>query len=406
MSDAQSAAMPAFSSRVVIVLLAISVIAFGTVMTLIAWSPELADKDRAGTHPYSSSALGYAGIIRLLQETGTPVTVSRTPADLGEQGSDVLLVVTLPRGGLPGDIDARDIAGPALIVLPKWSGRTNPDYPAWQDDTDLIAEGRVADALNTFDADADIWRLRTPAQIDAPWGSFRPDLGDDLQVMRADSLVTMVDLPGGSLLSRLPDRDVWILSDPDLLNTFGVTDLETARMALGLFDWLTEGYTTEIVFDATLHGFERSENLLQMALDIPFLGASVTALAAVGLLGWAAAIRFGTPDREGRAIALGKEALADSTAGLFTMARREAQLAPGYLALTRRSAARAIGAPKHLRDDDLAALFDRLGESARTKTAFTDLAESLRVPAEGRDDLIRKTRQLWRWRKEITHGRD
>jgi hypothetical protein len=84
-----------------------------------------------------------------------------------------------------------------------------------------------------------------------------------------------------------------------------------------------------IIFDATLHGFTRSENLLQMMFDIPFLGVTLVALAAALLLGWAASIRFGPPARETRAIALGKQALADNSAGLVSMARRETRMAPG-----------------------------------------------------------------------------
>ena len=79
-----------------------------------------------------------------------------------------------------------------------------------------------------------------------------------------------------------------------------------------------------ILIDAARHGFERSENLLKMMFSVPYIGVTIVALAAALLLGWAAAIRFGPPMREERAIALGKQALADNSAGLVAMARREA----------------------------------------------------------------------------------
>ena len=138
-----------------------------------------------------------------------------------------------------------------------------------------------------------------------------------------------------------------------------------------------------------------------MVFDIPFLGATLTALATAGLLGWAAFIRFGPPVTEGRAIALGKQALADNSAGLITMARRETRMAPGYLNMIRRRVAREIGAPRNLTEAQLSELFDRLGQDTQSGKQFTEMEAGLRQPSANREDLMNKARDLYRWRKGI-----
>ncbi len=402
MSETRPADAP-FSTRIVSVLVAVSLLAFGAVVTLSAWSPEIRDRNNAGTHPYSTSALGYAGLVRLLEARGMPVTVSRSERSLAEY-DDTLKIVTLSNYGMSSALDRLDLAGPALVVLPKWSGRRSDAKPSWFADTNLLSDRQVESVLRHFDKDADIWRIRAPARMDTPFGAHRPVLGDNMQVIRADSLVSLISTPAGDLLAQLPGEEIFILSDPDLINTFGLAELGNARMALDLIDWLAAYPGAPVSLDATLHGFTRSENLLQLAFDIPFVGATLVALASFLMIGWGGAVRFGAPAREGRAIALGKEALTDNTAGLVSMARRETRLAPGYLALTRRLAARAIGAPRALSESELSDLFDRISDAGDGETVYSQLANDLSAPAPSRDALMARTRRIWRWRKEITHG--
>lgn len=391
-----------FSGQVVALMIAVSMFGFMAVMALTAWSPELQDRNRAGLHPYSTSALGYGGLVRLLEARGDPVSVSRFDRELGEY-TDTLKIVTLAPFGMHGALEELDLAGLALVVLPKWTGPSDPENPKWQERVRPVSTQRIETLLEHFDAEAELWRVRAPAELQAEFGVFRPELGDDLQVIRSDLLEPVVATPAGMVLAKMPGEEVYILSDPDLVNTAGLARLERARFAAALVDWLRyDDRATPIAFDATLHGFEQARSVLQMMFDIPFLGATLVGTAVFLMLGWAGAVRFGAPQPAGRAIALGKEALTDSTAGLITMTRREPRLAPGYLALTRRAAAKAIGAPRSLGEDELDALFDRVGP--KDGQPFTRLADAAANPATSREDLMVKARRLYQWRKEITHG--
>ena len=389
-----------FSARLIIVLMIVGIVSFAAVMSLMAWSPDLARKDHPGATPYSRSASGYAGIIRMLKRDMRPVSISRR-SDVLTDNDGRLLVLTLSTNGRTPDVE--DVFGPALIILPKWYFLANPARRAFELDTRLARVDAIQRALSSIDEDAEVHRLRNPGEIDTPFGRFRPDFEHEMQLITSDYLEPVIDLPGGQLLSKIPNREVFILSDPDLLNNFGIARVENAAMGLETLRYVQPD-TRPIVFDATLHGFERDASLLKMLLDIPFLGATLVALATMGLIGWAAAIRFGAPEREAQAFAPGKQALADNSADLISSARRETRMAPGYLSLTRRALARDLGLPRTLSEAETAALLDRMGQQSGLENKWSQVGGELSSPAGSREDLRQKARALWRWRMEMTHG--
>lgn len=389
-----------FTGRMAAVLIIVALLSLGAVLTLMAWSPDLVSRDKAGSTPYSRSSTGYAGLVDMLEARGDDVSISRLSQSM-EIGGRRLLIATLSVNGR--DIEEDEISGPALIILPKWTYRANPAKKSWEIDAELASAERVMIHLREFDEDGEIVRRKTPGALETPFGRFSPDFEDEMQLIETDLLEPVITARGGALLAKVPGREIYILSDPDLLNNFGLARLENAKTGLGLIDEVSGGGTRPIVFDATVHGFERSTNLLKILLDIPYLGATLIALATMILIGWAAAIRFGAPERETRAILAGKRALADNSAGLITMAKRERRMAPGYLSLSRRALSRELGLPRTLPEDEYIALLDRMAKQNGMETSFTALQSGLSTPASSRDDLTNKARALWRWRKEMTH---
>lgn len=392
-----------FSGRVIFILLAVGLLSFAAVMALMAWSPELSNRDHPGATPYSRSASGYAGLIDMLEADGRNVRVSRLPQSMSESDGR-LLVITLPLRGRSFDID--DIAPPALIVLPKWRFLGHPTRSAFELDTRLADLDAVDAMLGLVEEDAKVLRLRNPGKLNTPFGKMAPQFDHEMQVVKSDRFEEIIGVPGGDLLVQLEGEEIYLLSDPDVLNNFGIASVENAVTGLGIIDLVSRDRSQPIIFDATIHGFERSRSLMKTLLDIPFLGATLIALATMGLIGWAASIRFGAPDREAAAFAAGKQALADNSAGLIAMAKRERRMAPGYLALTRRALVRELGLPKTLSEEELSSLLDRMSEHQAETGNWTDTGRGLTQPAASRDDLRQKARALWRWRKEMTHGND
>lgn len=393
-----------FSALTSAILIGVGLFAFVAIFALLAWAPDLASKNRAGQHPYSTSALGYGGLVKLLEADGQTVNVSRLTSTL--DFSEDLLILTLPGYGLnrAPEFELGYVSEPALYVLPKWSGFPDREKPSWQKDTDLIDRGRVEMIAQEFDQDARIWRLRNPGRVRTPFGTQRPLFEHKLQVLESDSLESIIRLPGGTLLAKWPGREVYVLSDPDLLNTFGLARRENARMAIGLVDYLKSYPDQSVTLDATFHGFERSENLLRAIFDVPFLGATLVAFATVLLIGWSAFIRFGPPAHEERPLSFGKKALAESSAGLISMARREGQMAPNYAQTVQRDLARHLGLPASTSDEEIARTADRISDQKGLASNWTEHKAQLEQSAHGRNDLRDKALALWRWRKEMSDG--
>lgn len=389
-----------FSARAVAILVAVAVIAFGGVMVLAGWAPELRQRDQAGDHPYSTSALGYNGFVRLMEAQGYPISVSRLERSL-ETRDWGLMILTLPAYNDLDILDETAFQLPALAVLPKWYGRPDPLNRARQDDTRFLEARDLNDRLRSIYPDAEVVRVSVLETLEGDFepGAVKPDVR--LQLIRSETLETVIGNERGALVAYDPARGLYILSDPDMINTFGLSRLENALFATRLVNYLRSSEQEPILMDATLHGFARSENLLKMLFSVPYIGATLIALASALLLGWAALVRFGPPAREARAIALGKQALADNTAGLVTMARREMRMAPGYASLIRRRLARALGLPRTLQDNQLTEIFDRMGPAESGGRTFSELETALKGQATNREDLVQTARDLHHWRKAI-----
>ncbi|MFN4184069.1 MAG: hypothetical protein ACK4M6_04735 [Hyphomonas sp.] len=389
-----------FSARTVAILVAIAVISFGGVMVLAGWAPELRQRDQAGDHPYSTSALGYNGFVRLMETQGYPVSVSRLERSL-ETRDWGLMILTLPAYGDLDILEETDFQLPALVVLPKWYGRPDAFNRARQADTRFLEARHLNDRIRSIYPDAEVLRVNVLEALEGDFepGAIQPDVR--MQLIRSSTLETVIGNEQGALVAYDPARGIYILSDPDMINTFGLARLENAIFATRLVNYLRSYESEPILMDATLHGFSRSENLLKMLFSVPYIGATLVALASALLLGWAALIRFGPPARETRAIALGKQALADNTAGLVTMARREMRMAPGYVSLIRRRLARALGLPRTLPENQLTDIFDRMGPAEAGGKSFSELETALKGQATNREDLVQTARDLHHWRKAI-----
>lgn len=393
-----------FKGRTVLIMIAVGVLAFAGLAVLSVYAPTLRSGNDGGGHSLSKSAVGFGGAIKLFRALGDTVIVSRgdTP---GIARSGLLVVTPTPVH------DARAIRsvtfdGRRLVVMPKWLVAPNPARPGW------VLKGEAV-SINQLEKNGVLEAYARTAALQRRSGVARATLRfadgramttgpvEQLQTLEASGLEALVsDDRGAVILARTRDRKVYILSDPDLLNTMGLKSLETARAADAMVDLVRPA--GPLIFDVSLHGFKRSRNLLALALEPPFLGGTLCAVAAALLAGIAAAIRFGPVRRAAPPYAMGKGALVENTAGLIRMARREHRMAEGYARLCRDLAARAVGAPRQLEPAQLDAFLDRLS-AQRGGPLFTDLMTTARE-ARGLADLIAVTRKLYDWRLEMTRA--
>lgn len=422
-----------FSVKTVVALILVGVFSLSALTVLSAYAPDLRKGDDGGAQPLSRSAVGFAGVVRLLGDSGQPVLLSRGP--LHTDSGEGLLILTPGPQHASAALEAIHHEGAVLVVLPKWGTQPLPGKPAWVKAIGLYDERMIARPVARLGVEADADEGAEEGQPDAggkgghqtetsatvvsrrpaagrprlarPDGTpFEGDLGeiDRLQTISGPNWIpVLVDETGAAVLAMDAVTRTYVLADPDLLNTQGLKQPARAVAAMHLLRLIWTG-GGPVIFDLTLHGFQRPRSVARLMLEPPLLGATLALLAASALIAYQAFVRFGPGRRQGRAIALGKRALAENSAGLVRLARREHRMAGPYALLVRGSVARAIGAPRNLDGEALDAFLDRLGGSLGSHDTYTALAAEART-AKTPGDLIRVARKLHRWRLEMTRGR-
>ncbi|MBX3479109.1 MAG: hypothetical protein KF842_01825 [Caulobacter sp.] len=422
-----------FSAVLVLWLSLIGALAFIASLVIGAFGAEWKSGDNGAGHALSRSAIGFAGVVEVLRAMGTEVEISRVdyPADDGRS----VLIVTPPAGTDPDAINDIYFEGPRLLVLPKWMpgpyrqgwvrGRNvlSPKASLWpangdpdkKDDADHKTGGKAEEVQDEEAEAEDEARPNFPSTLMAtaqgtakrtlvlangqPFATTGPIEG--FRTVGGGGWTAVVrEAKGGIVLGRRGDE--WILSDPDLLNTHGLSDLATAKAGIGLLQLVRDG-DGPVVFDVSLNGLKSERNLLQLAFTAPFLGVTLALGLTTLLLCMQAVSRFGPPIGRGRVFALGKQSLADNSAALIRLARREHRMVERYALYVRGEAARAVGIPHSIAEADLEALLDRMSgqlglplfsELRRQGAAAHDLASALAA-----------ARRLYFWRLEMTRER-
>lgn len=405
-NDAGASHSP-FRPIVIIALILAAVFALSAMAALNAFSPELSNGNDGGEHALSKSAVGYAGVVRLMRDTGRPVLLSR--GALGGISDENLLVLT-PSVGQENEVldELRWSSQSALIILPKWNTFDQPFRRGWVEKAGLL-DATASLSVLPDDLRPDLVMGARPSSREQLFGPDEEPLGPPVAIEGLRTLSgpgwfpVVTDAEGGAVVLMHEDTGVMIVSDPDVLNTLGFDDPAKARTALGIIDSVA-ATGQAVVFDLTLHGFGRPRSILRLLLEPPLLGFTLCLLFAAGLVFWQAANRF-APHRKGdRAVALGKKALADNTAALVRLARRERSMARPYTDLVRQQAAKAVSAPPNMSRDGLTQLLDRLATRQGVQTDFETLSSEA-DQARNAGDLMVVVRKLLNWKSEMTRGR-
>ena len=424
--DSKSGEGVLFSPKVVLGMILAGVFAFSAFVVLSTYAPDLQNGDNGDAHALSKSAVGFAGVVRLMQAQGEPVLVSRR--DLSRQRP--ALIIFTPNPGVSRDAFLKVATVPTrtLVVLPKWRGGLDPLHKGWVMGLQTIAPSAQAGFLKAVGlpkASVAVAKGAGTARLTgAPGGELAGQVFDtgpikNLQSLSGPGLAPILtDAQGRVVLARRMPTETYVLADPDLIDTLGMKDIRTARTGVQVLARLRDGAvgrgttvrsdSRAIVFDVTLNGFARSRSVLKLAFEAPFVGATLCLVFAAILMGLHAAARFRAVRRGERALALGKDALIDNSAGLIRMAGREPAMAPRYAELQRAAAIKALGGlagrSSRLEGDALAEFLDRQGErfDAADSASILD-AQTRAVRSLG--DLMKVAARWYQWRLEMTRER-
>src|SRR3954462_15057288 len=108
---------PTFTKGAVIAMLAAGLFSLSALAVLASFAPDLRTGGDPRAHAMSKSAVGYGGLVKLLQLQGEPVLISRTRA--APANPEALRVLTPDDEVKPAEI-AGMLGGATLVVLPKW----------------------------------------------------------------------------------------------------------------------------------------------------------------------------------------------------------------------------------------------------------------------------------------------
>ncbi len=161
------------------------------------------------------------------------------------------------------------------------------------------------------------------------------------------------------------------------------TDRERAALAHEIIDLAMEGEDLPIVFDLTLNGLGRTQNLLTLAFAPPFLAATLCLALAMIVVAWRAFRRFGPPLAEARAIAFGKRRLVANGAAFILRTRRLHLLTGPYIETMRQRLAAAL----RLRGSDDETLDRAISTRLPDAPGFAESAAALREAARPNEIL-------------------
>ncbi len=404
--------------HILIAVLLIGLFSFAALFTLSGFAGDLKSKNNGRAHALSNSAIGYSGIVFLLRAGEQNVVLDRTD-DFENKDRNILRVITLsdpyqfPKGE---DIDK---AEPTFIVLPKWRVIETKEHAGWV----RIPEGVSSPIFNELVLSAGVARLLervSVRQVKKDDGTFVYDLASNeismpdlpaakirhLQSLEGGVVVPIIRANGKVILGRLPGTKTYILSEPDILNTMGISQKSRALYARDVLTGMQElsgANKGQLTFDLHIHGFGRTQNLIKTLLSPPFLAATLCLLAAGVLVAWQAFARFGDPVPEERDYALGKYTLADNGARFIRIAGKETGMAEGYVQVVTRLAAKDFHMDKQSQDK-IEAFFASRERKLGLKSGWSKLTAHLGNTAD-KVSFLSAAKALYKWRQEITHDR-
>ena len=408
-----------FSRRTLGWITGVAVTSLALGIGLIVFGDDLeARKPNPQANTFSRSALGHKALVDFLREMGLGVVSRQTPGG-GGAGPRKPLVLAEPDAGtlrieaLRGEALQR--RAPLVLVLPKWKGTPRKDRPAWIGEARLLPAEAVLGALDALGdsalSGAAVSRAGSGGlRCAAAWTAepFRIETAPPQLLRPAPAFESVVRCGDGVLVARRQlagGPELWVVSDPDVLNNHG---LGLGDNAVLVHELLTVRLRAAgAVFDETIHGFNRVPGLMAELRSFPLVLAVLQGLVLAGMLVWAGVGRFGKPLPVSHGAGAGKEILIDNTARLLAGGGHAADSLARYYRQVTRSAAAYFFLPPDLPEPETIARLQQIANGRKVKVDLVAIERRIQaLPAGPRaaERAARIAKALYDWRLEMTNG--
>jgi hypothetical protein len=397
---------PLFSPRTLAALIALGLLAFGGAAYFLIYG-DPATEQTIGANAFSYSSIGHRAFVETLRRQGIPVRISRNNSS-GKAGESEVLIIAEPNASWAADNPRRYIesAKNVLIVLPKFQAQRDAANRHWARKLNPYNIETVQNVLRPFAPGGKLVRLSSVAWPANRYGA-RPRITSP-QLIAGAALTPMIEIGGGTvLLGKLErhSRNIWVLSDPDIITNHGLGKGENAALAVKMIrGMLPPGGS--VIIDETVHGFYHSPSLWRHVFSLPFAAATILLAVAIALLMWAAAGRFGAPLPAPEPPPAGKTGLIETTARLIGASAHTPYVLKRYQEAVYRDIARALHAPNKFGEPAFDAWLKRLARARGTQADPEELSHAVNVVHRAKQgDTIRATRlarQLFMLKQEMT----
>jgi hypothetical protein len=398
-----------FSPRVVAALGAALAALFAASLLLTGAGGNRVTGNLVGANTYSRSAVGHLGLFELLHKLGYRAVRGERDV-LAQLGTNGILILAEPVGALSGGSGNNNLLGAEtiLVVLPKWDVRRSEQRDDWIGAAQLAPEYTAQSIFYTVAGAGDVVRVSEPSGFQNSLAVPDPTVSGPMQLIKNSKMRPIVATAEGILLGEFKEgrRRIWVLADPDPIENHGIDKGDNLAFATALVYAMLAGKPGTLVFDETIHGFQRSApNALKFLFEFPFNLIALQVVAGVALLLMASAGRFGTPEIPDRILNAGKRDLISNAASLIDYAGHHAAILRRYTGMVLQDTGRLLRAPRQLNESELAAWLDRTGAGRGLRSDCGDqLGRIAAVQPGDLASLLTEARAIHRWRKDILNG--
>lgn len=365
-----------------------------------------------GPSAFSRSAIGYSALADLLRRLDVPIEKSRDAGVITHHAND-LVVIAEPRNSAELEAGrARLISGrDTLYILPKWIGLEDPAHPGWLEKAAPLSVESANWVFKIIDIDATALRVDKMPTLPPTVLDVTPTIDGSVQLVASKILQPIIGTADGMLLGHatIRHREIWVLSDPDVLSNFGLSQGDNAVLAKLLFDMMRHE-TGAVIFDETVHGFTApTVGALKLFVTWPYVIGTLQGLLAIGLLAWATMGRFGRPQPLAGPLTAGKVGLVANAARLITFAGHQDVMARRYVETVVQFVGRRLHAPAALSFPEL---IDWLANAAAARRVTVDTKSAIETafsaashPQHDAREYLLAIKALHVWKQELLYGR-